>query len=714
MTNSFRRWLFLMRALLPMLVALSIWWPAFDHFRIDRRAPVAAVVAQLSREPSVGKLAEIAKIKFTVSLAPVPDQRARVAGMILDDRLEAPFFLSAVMPLRGWPADLSQGSSTFQLAMASFAVEDLLFDEFESSGDQRFYARARDRVLAFADWESQQRKPYGFLWNDHAIAARIAVLTRLWLTLRHDPAATSAQRASLLALVDRSGELLAKSSQFTVRTNHGVMQNLALLQITAAFPDLPKAAQWRNLALERLELQLAFYVSDEGVVLEHSSEYHVFGQELIAYAIQLARLNGQEPLPRLLTAYAGAKEFTRQLARPDGSLPLIGNTAGGWHTTAVSQAPHAVGSHLYPLSGYAIWWTGDPVESQTLVAWAKHDRHGHKHADEPSLHFWSRGMDWITATGYWPYDDPDYEQANGWAGSNAPHGKGEAAKSPRTVRLLGTAATGAVRLIDIENVRQSGLTVRRQVIQLAPEQLLVVDSVSGASAPVETIWTLDPRLNLQALGDQRFRSTPSDEGQALQIDLAHDAGNVATTTLYRGSRTPFAGWVVAGPLLAASALLVERAPGNSMTATLLTVANQAGLGVLQMAQGAQAENWSIEVQSPTLPLHVQRQGDRVVVKTNSGEATLSLVSPPSLETRQNTLRTAMSQAIQIYPPWRELGRFHQRLYIGIFSLWAGLEITLALLGRWQLRRRWMTAVVLGGWAGMAWWIHALYLGYPTQ
>ena len=62
----------------------------------------------------------------------------------------------------------------------------------------------------------------------------------------------------------RSGELLAKQKLFTVRTNHGVMQNIALLQVTAAFPLLPKTKDWRNLAIERLELQLGFYVSDEG------------------------------------------------------------------------------------------------------------------------------------------------------------------------------------------------------------------------------------------------------------------------------------------------------------------------------------------------------------------------------------------------------------------------------------------------------------------
>ena len=717
MVKSSGRVLVLLRALVPLLIFLSIWWPEFDHFRIDRAVPDASVIAQLSRQPDPGRLAEIAAVKFQVSLGIPLAQRALVAHTILDGKMEATDYLPTAIVLRGWPADLAYGGPTFQLALASLSVEDLLLEEFESSQDQRFYQAARDRILAFAEWESRQSQPYAFLWNDHAVAARVSVLVRLWRTLREAPAVTLAQRASLLSLVARSGELLAKPSQFTVRTNHGVMQNLALLQITAAFPDLPKSPAWRSLALERLELQMGFYVSDEGVVLEHSSEYHVFGQQLTGHAIQLARLNGVEPSQRLLKAHDGAANFTQRLLRPDGSLPLVGNTAASSpasdnHTHAAarpSTAPY-MGSDLYPLSGYAIWMDTGGTPAHTLVAWAKHDRHGHKHADEPSVHFWSRDMDWITATGYWPYGERGYDQANGWEGSNAPHAKGEAAQNPRVVHLLGTGETGTVRALDIENFRQSGLKVRRQIVQITPEQLLVLDNVSGAAVPVETLWTLDPRLTLQSLDGQRYRSSDVGGGYALQINLAHAEAASLKTTLHRGSWFPFAGWVVVGrkPTPAAT-LRVERPPGDSVTATLFTVGNQTEPVVMALAQGSLPESWTIDSRSATGPMRVTREGESIRVTSPLGETLLKLAAPPSLEARQSALRGAMSEAIERYPPWRALADYHQRLYVGIFLLWAMAEVMLGLLAWKRLRRKWMDSAVIAGWAGVAWWIHVLYL-----
>lgn len=702
-----------LRAAAPLFIVISIWWPEFNHFRIDRTVPANTVVENLSRDPSSADLAENAAIDLQVSLSIPLAARANAAAEILGGQLNAPAFLSAPYRLQGWPNDLTPGGPTFQLVMASLAVEDLLLMEFESRGNRLYYLLARDRILAFAEWESRQHKPFAFLWNDHAIAARVSVLIRLWRTLRDDAETTHAQRTELISFVQRSGELLAKKSQFTVRTNHGVMQNLALLQVSAAFPDLSKAAEWRSLAMERLELQLRFYVSDEGVVLEHSAGYHAFGHHLLAATLQLARLNRLEPSPRLLNAYAGTTNFLQLLKRPDGSLPLVGNTSGGIPDlfTPESGAPLDVaGSHFYPLSGYAIWWSAGAVPSQTLVAWAKHDRHGHKHADEPSVHFWSRGINWVTATGYWPYGARGYDQANSWLGSNAPHAKGENMQSPRTVWLRASGEAGNLRAIDIENVRQSGLAVRRQIIQLSPEQILVLDAIRGATSPVETLWTLDHRLALQELGPQRFKTSPADDGHFLEIELANDNGDAKQNTLYRGNWSPFAGWVVmeSGPT-SAPGLLVEGPLGSSQTVTLFTVSNQSEPRAIKLLADAQPDNWTIDIQASTGGQRVQRSGDTIAVTGLVGTTSLKLVEPTSLALGQQNLRESMTQALDIYPPWRALGFYHQRIYIAVAGLWAAVEVLLGFLAWRRLRRVWMDAAVLAGWGSFGWWIHAIYL-----
>lgn len=703
------------RAAAPLVIVASVWWPEFTHFRIDRTAPPPQVVKALVHSPSADALRRVADIGFSVTLGVPQARRPDAARLILDGTLEAPALLSERQALRGWPEDLMLGHPTSRLAMASLDAEDLLLKEYERSGERAYYLRARDRILAFARWEALQRRPVALLWNDHAVAARIAVLARLWRTLRQDSETNTEQRAVLVALVERSAQLLAKPSQFTVRTNHGVMQNLALLQVCAAFATLPEVPNWRRLAMERLELQLGFYVSDEGVVLEHSAGYHLFGDRLIAYALQLARLNNVAPSERLLTAARQAPHFTQHLLRPDGSLPLVGNTAAdeNFFPLAHGGSPPVVSADhglIYPLSGYAIWWAAGSALSQTLVAWAKHDRHGHKHADEPSVHFWSRGIDWITAAGYWPYGENHFDQANGWSGSNAPHAKDETARSARTVQLRGSGEAGTMRAIDIENTRQSGLSVRRQIVQLTAEQILVLDAVHGATAPVETLWTLDPRLTLKAMGGQQFRSSAGESGHALQIDVAHDPGEGFQTTQRRGSEAPFAGWVVVGRApTPAPGLLVRRRAGDSLTVVLLAVNRQFEPGVMTLADGFEAEHWTVYLHDSTATRQVRRRGARIEVVDAHAVHTLTLAPPPDMASRRQTLRAAMSRAIERYPQWRDLEKYQNRVYMAIAGLWVLVELVLAGLSSLGLRRPWMEVAILVAWASVAWWTHVRYL-----
>jgi len=660
-----------------------------------------------------------------VSLEIPLDEHPEAARKILDNILEAPAYLAQPMRLAGWPDDLTRGGLTFQLALASLNVEDLLLEEFERTGERHYFSLARDRILSFANWEEAQNKPTAFLWNDHAVAARIPVLVRLWLHLRNDTETTPAQRGALLALVSRSGELLAKDSQFTVQTNHGVVQNIALLQIAAAFPELPSSALWRRAALDRLEIQLGFYVSKEGVVLEHSAGYHVFGTELLAYALRLLQLNGLEPSERLLSAVNGTFDFTRDLLRPDGSLPLFGNTATGYQYTlpAVSgdgkfrvtrNAPPFPRTEpislIFPLSGYALWWSIGDAPSQTVVAWAKHDHHGHKHADEPSLHFWSRGYDWITAAGYWPYDQAGYAQANGWPGSNAPHLLGEPTKSPRNVRLVASGEKGELRAVDIENLRDSGLRIRRQVVQLSPEALLVLDTHHGAQGPIETIWTIDHRLVIKAADQAHFLSSLTDTGDTLHITLANPENESVSTAIQIGNRSPFAGWVVVGRKpTAASSLRVEHPAPKGVTATLISVGKSEESENLSVSTESNEENWTVHIVKSSERVTVERRGLTLEITSPSQRQQIDLVEPPPMTAEKQALRSAMNAAIAHYPHWRDLSNFRQRLYLAIPALWVVSEAIIALL---SARRRWprqANLTVIFARAIFGYWLCSFYL-----
>lgn len=713
----------LSRLLIALAFMAAVWWPQYEHFLIDRSPLPATTVAELITSPADAVLSELGGMSLAVTLEVPPAEVLQTAKGLLQGVVRGTSFANADIPLRGWPHDLLQTDSTFQLAVASLGIEDLLLDAFQHTGDAAYYRLARSRLLTFAEWEAAQREPIAFLWNDHAVAARIPVLIRFWRNLRNDPNSTPEQRQQLLALISRSGELLAKPGQFTVRTNHGVMQNLALLQICAAFPLLPQAGQWRQLAIDRLGFQLPFYVSEEGVVLEHSSEYHILGTELLAYALRLIRLNGREPSRELAHKAMLAQDFAGKLIRPDGSLPLIGNTAAGRAARIAKShadggeavihqappfAPPAAGAYGYPVSGYALWWSDRPVISQLAIAWAKHDRHGHKHADEPSIGFWADNRDWLTASGYWPYDAPYYTQAIGWAGANAPHLVGEDLHVKREVTVLAEGAAGDIRFIDLENRRASGYHVRRQILQWSAGEFLVLDSAQGAEQTVETVWTLAPDLSVQVVGKDRFQAAPS-SGRSL-LHIAFDSREASEPAqLYIGSTQPFAGWVVEKrQVLPAPAIRVLAAQGNSMTAAYFKLSGIEESPAVSVIGTPAPTEWAVSVGNSAGRKRISRKGGQILIE-NGERLTLDIAAPKPFSEHRAELRQAMTSAIDRYPPWRDLARYRKKLLIWIGVVYASIETAIIGIVLWKKHYRWLHWISLALWLAFALWAVGYYL-----
>jgi|GEM_PF-2211741 len=714
---------FVVRLALPLLVICSIYFPEYYTFSIDRMGPSSEIVNNLETVPATDVLNEVAAITMGTSPAISVSQRNSMANALLEGKLVTPRLQPASVPLVGWPDDLLHGDPSFQLMLASLEFENLLLEAFEYSGDRRYYQAARSRILAFADWEEQQRKPIAFLWNDHAIAARIAVIVRFWRHLRLDADATDLQKASLVGLVMRSGELLAKQNLFTVRTNHGVMQNIALLQLTAAFPLLPKTKDWRNLAFERLELQLGFYVSDEGVVLEHSAGYHLLGTELLAEAATLIRLNGMAPSKRLLKAIQNTEKFSRMLLRPDGTLPAFGNTDAGSHESLTIIRNNGMGklqklvapfspppemTVLFAVSGYALWWSQFPVSAQTVVVWSNHRLHGHKHADEPSIHMWSRGYNWITATGYWPYGHEGFDEANGWAGSNAPHALKESASSPRQTRLLGIGNDGPLRVADIEVCRHSRMCVRRQVLQLSAELLLVVDNISNSDAETEILWTTDPRLRLRQINKQSFESNETEMGHRLHIELTSATNQ--EIALLSGSVTPFAGWVVSSGTPQPSYAIRAVHQGREVAmATLIEVTESPKILSFQSFTRKDNEDWRISLRRQGDEVSVERKGRNLSVIQPNDTVSIRINEPPNIAKQQIALRSAMDEAIDHYPPRRDLSEYYSRLYMIIVLLWLVTEVGIIANTARIRKQPWLQFAPMGGWVVFALWIHFWYL-----
>ncbi|HHQ14681.1 MAG TPA: hypothetical protein ENK16_06605 [Chromatiales bacterium] len=440
-----------------------------------------------------------------------------------------------------------------QLALASMQVPDALLQGYRVSGEQRYLDAAVEATLSWARDDWTRWFPVGLTWNDHALAVRAVYLSNFWQVYRHSSVFNSRDAAEILAFLYRTVARLAKPSQFTFRTNHGIMQNLALLHVAAALPALPGREKFLDVALQRLEAQLPFFVSDTGVVLEHSASYQEFGvQLLLSLEHYLAVLD--RPVPESWKRKVNASVcFLGRMARPDGSLPYYGDSHGRFVVPGLARlvrdriASNPSFCASLPVVdqdfGYAIVNTrSQDTVSQTFVAWADFPGRAHKHADELSLALWQGGHDWWAGSGYWPYGDASRAAAVSWRGSNAPHFKGEAASSMRESWLQAYDVAEDFFMLDLRRDLSGAGEVRRQIIHVAPDVWLVMDSgdtAGGKPVLLETVWSVAPGVNIADEQQGFFKLHANPANQGLLVGFVNPDGNRAQPVT--GQRDPFGG-----------------------------------------------------------------------------------------------------------------------------------------------------------------------------
>ena len=552
--------------LAPLLVISALWLSVVRAYHTPRINISDEMVQQGRDSPPDAVLDELKDFDFLQDRWPSKPELMAAASALLGGQLRFES-CAAHIKLPFSAAELEQIPAPCDLPLAGFFVPDVFLRAYEASGREEFLSTAQAFILGAHEYEEKAWLPRGQFWNDHAISARVSVLANFWRLYRHSPSYRPDVARQVMSMVARSEALLAKPGLFTVATNHGIMQNLALWHASLAFPALPHTREYQRLALARMNDQMKFYVSEEGVILEHSAGYQPFGLERLAWAFRYLDLMHQPAPQEWIDKYERAQKFYGTLRRPDGSLPMFGDTDAAADQSGprvASFAPDrraqrllyqdwkpAEAVNLYPVSGCSIWW--DRLDSwphlrdlsQTVVTWSNFSGHGHKHADEMSVLFWAGGQNWWSNIGYWPYESQWRSTIESWPGSNAPHLLGESSTASRTTRLMSSGASDNLTVLDLQRTGVDHYTARRQVIHWKPDFWLVLDSSSGnPGSRTSTIWTTSPDIRWQQGAEGAFVLEDNRDDQRLNGFVLGSPGT--EQKLFRGSTHPFAGWQVEG------------------------------------------------------------------------------------------------------------------------------------------------------------------------
>jgi hypothetical protein len=721
----------LLRVLSALMVLLVIAEPMFWRGLLEI-APGTEQVRALRQQPNAEKLTAIARWSLQAIPVPIGSDAVTMAERLLrgEDLLwgtagaayALPFNPKAraadlhlrQMQLRTYSRvaysmpfaerDLIREDGIGPLPYASLYLVDVFLSAHASTaGDLRYLGGARDALLAFLAYEAKRWRPRGFLWNDHAIAARAGVLARFWAAYRSSPIYDDEVAQQLLNGVARTLALLAASRDFNVRTNHGVMQNVALMQLVQAFPGFDSdGSRWR-IAHDRLATQVPFLYSEDGFVLEHSAHYHAMGVYFLGAAIALTEAANKSVPPLWLERLTTARVRLTQLTRPDGTLPAYGDTEvefwpPGSEPTTTRPAAFE-GALAFPLAGYGLSSYRAPIASHSVLAWSYFPAHGHKLADEASLIVWA-GRGWVTNTGYWLYGGWGRRDAEGWRGSNGPHWLGEATDAKRRSSLLRFARADDAAYFALQRTAPDDARITREVVHLAQGLWLVVDAARGRPESTQTLWTFFPDLELRSEGEGLYRVLDP-QGKAMSVSLR----STATLGLERvkGSRKPFGGWVAVGHEGVPAWALSVQAPTGATTATLFALGDQGKFAFASSGYG----NWTAEGKH----WRIERDGDQLRVTRAERQITLAAVPVADPAAARLELTRQLARAVERYPREPDFDTYRLRLLGLLLAAFALQELVLFWLAAKRSRGAlWaLSSCVAIAWLAAGTWIHVYYL-----
>lgn len=733
----------LISILLAGLVFTSIWVPELAHWYVSPTATTALALDAARKAPEQSVLDEVAAMGLD-AVARDPKKVLSDAEQVMRGMLSLPGFPPAPITLPFAPGDLKRGSPTFNLMVASLTSADILIDAYRVTRREEFFRQARDVIVGFAQYEGTQWVDHGMMWNDHAIGARIPVLVKFWADYRMHPEFDPRIGRMVLDLVARSAHLLAKPSFYAWRTGHGILADVALLQIAVAFPELPGIAEIRSVAAGRFSNHLNYWINEEGVTLLHSAGYH--SPQLFGFALRLYTLNGVKIPEEWWRRYAKAVDFDTLLRRPDGTLPMYGDTSSmprlaprltarrdsdGAAEPLKAQTPPSPSNALvvYPVAAHAIMWDGlsqadaaDAIAAQTVITWSYHPGLGHKVADELSMILWAGGRTWLTNTGYWPYGMPGREQAESWEASNAPHLSGESKHSERTSRVRDLGRGDGVAFIDIERSGPPGYLVRRQIVRLVDDKSWVVldHSLDSSAKTTTTTWTFYPDLSVTPLATQgRYWVTAANSPVGMVSSFSGSEGFGAELTA--GRQMPFAGWVVLDRTPTPAPAIVVRQPSRnswSLATFALARAEQAGAVShgARMDKWMDAEHWSAVVSSASGEVTLTRAGSRLAVhrpRSPGADVEISLAARDAPAAAISTVRDAVRFASENYSKFREMISYRVRMSYLLLAVLAGQELLLLLMRR-KLAGAARTLRIASwvGWSIGGLWLSQIYFTAP--
>ena len=247
------------------------------------------------------------------------------------------------------------------------------------------------------------------------------------------------------------------STYFSPNT-HLTGEALGLYCLGTLLPEFRAAPRWRETGRAILLEQLGRQVRADGVYFEQASQYHRYTTEIYLHFLLLAARQRDPAEPVLRDAVQRLLDHLLYLARPDGTMPLVGDDDGGRLVQLDGRTPDdvrallATGAAVFGRADYAFGARGAAPAAMLWLLGADAGRRFDTLRPEPPADLWRAFRD----GGYFVMRDGWGREANYLVMDCGPHGAMNCGHAHADALALTAAVRGRPALVDSGTYTYSG------------------------------------------------------------------------------------------------------------------------------------------------------------------------------------------------------------------------------------------------------------------
>jgi hypothetical protein len=192
------------------------------------------------------------------------------------------------------------------------------------TGDERFAAKA---VSAIDSWIDENPYNKGVNWTS-SLELAIRTISWLWtyfLCQGSNSFTDKFQSRFFLSIYRQATYIEKHLSIYSSPYNHLIGEAASLHIIGSLFPMFDSGRRWEKLGWSIMANTVCHQFHEDGMSVEQASFYHHFTLGFYLQSIFLRRNNKKRVPAKMLERIEKALEFSMYLAKPDGTLPMVGD-----------------------------------------------------------------------------------------------------------------------------------------------------------------------------------------------------------------------------------------------------------------------------------------------------------------------------------------------------------------------------------------------------